>query len=121
MIRLIAILLISGISMQLFSKHLVLVDYLINRSYIASVLCEKKLVPENDCKGKCQLNKQLKKETEREQNSPRNVNAGIDLIFTLQQKTAIDRNLTFIRHYFHFPESKMVSGFAPCTFHPPTC
>ena len=47
-------------------KTLLLVDFVINRDYIANKLCEKKELKGNCCKGYCQLTKQLKQEENRE-------------------------------------------------------
>ncbi|GAA4442631.1 hypothetical protein GCM10023188_42560 [Pontibacter saemangeumensis] len=44
--------------------------YRANRSYIISQLCEQRQVPGSGCKGKCYLQKQLKKNVQREQQLP---------------------------------------------------
>jgi len=42
------------------------ISYQLNYTYISTVLCENKDKPALNCKGKCQLNKELKKTVEEE-------------------------------------------------------
>lgn len=42
------------------------ISYQLNYQYISTVLCENKDKPKMDCKGKCQLNKEIKKNAEEE-------------------------------------------------------
>jgi len=48
------------------------IQYELNKDYIQNYLCEKKELPENTCKGKCHLRKQIKKIADHndEQNFP---------------------------------------------------
>ncbi|MBK9636745.1 MAG: hypothetical protein IPO63_02620 [Bacteroidetes bacterium] len=48
------------------SRSILLLDYELRQDYFASVLCEKKEVPNNTCKGGCHLNKELKAQDEQE-------------------------------------------------------
>lgn len=57
--QLLVFILILLLSVQTFSKWLILLEYRVNQDYIAKVLCENKSKPELKCKGKCQLMKQL--------------------------------------------------------------
>lgn len=54
--------------LQTFSKGLVLAEFMLNRDYIANVLCINKARPQLACHGQCQLMKQMDKETKKEQN-----------------------------------------------------
>ncbi|WP_343305606.1 hypothetical protein AAHN97_00390 [Chitinophaga niabensis] len=54
--------------LQTFSKGLVLAEFMMNRDYIAKVLCINKAKPQLACHGQCQLMKQMEKETKKEQN-----------------------------------------------------
>jgi hypothetical protein len=49
-----------------FNKVVVLADYMLNKKYIATVLCENKAKPMMHCNGKCHLRKQLQKEEEQQ-------------------------------------------------------
>lgn len=46
---------------QLGSRFLVMLDFNLNRDWIANTLCENKSKPQFKCNGKCYLKKQLKK------------------------------------------------------------
>jgi hypothetical protein len=52
-------LLLSLLLLQTFSKWVVILDYRINKKYIAEKLCENKARPALRCNGKCQLMKKL--------------------------------------------------------------
>lgn len=66
-----AILLLTVILSQTFSRFIIIANYELNKEYISKVLCENRDKPKMNCNGKCQLNKQLEKENEKEQ-SPAN-------------------------------------------------
>lgn len=64
-----------------------LLNYQLHKHYIASVLCEKKDVPDNTCQGKCHLIKQLKaaSPTEKNESKPQMPKINLDdyPVFTL--------------------------------------
>lgn len=81
--------LILLLSLQTFSKWLILLEYRVNQDYIARVLCENKTKPELKCKGKCQLMKQLDA-TEKQAGNKENNTAKIqfaDVLFTADSNT----------------------------------
>src|SRR6188768_3660050 len=45
--------------LQTFSKWVMVIDYAINREYIAKTLCENRNKPKLNCNGKCQLMKKM--------------------------------------------------------------
>lgn len=57
--RLLFIFALTGILLQNFSKIYTLLEFQVNREYIAKNLCVKKNEVNNCCKGKCHLQKQL--------------------------------------------------------------
>lgn len=59
MIRLSSILLAVVISFQVLQKTWIVLSYHIHQDFIAANLCENKLNPASNCKGKCYLKKQL--------------------------------------------------------------
>lgn len=69
--RILFILSLTGILMQNFTKVYILLNFQVNRDYIAKNLCVKKNEVNNCCKGKCQLQKQLEKD-EKKHSSPNN-------------------------------------------------
>jgi hypothetical protein len=59
--KLIALTLLSVLFISAMRPYLPYVDYAINKSYIAKVLCENIEKPKLECNGKCHLKKELKK------------------------------------------------------------
>ncbi|HEU0111093.1 MAG TPA: hypothetical protein VFQ73_09470 [Flavisolibacter sp.] len=60
------------ILVQSFSKWLIVLDYTINKEFIAENLCINKEKSKLACKGKCQLAKQLASEENQNSSSPGN-------------------------------------------------
>ena len=58
---------LTGLLLQTFGKGLVLAEYMLNKEYIARVLCINKAKPEKGCNGQCHLMKQMEKETKQEE------------------------------------------------------
>lgn len=58
---------LTGLLLQTFGKGLILAEYMLNKEYIARVLCVNRATPEMGCNGQCQLMKQMEKETKKEQ------------------------------------------------------
>ena len=59
-------LLIMVFLIESISRSILLLDYELRQDYFATVLCEKKEVPNNTCQGGCHLNKELKAQDEQE-------------------------------------------------------
>ncbi len=55
---------------QTFSTWMMILDYNINKNYIATKLCKNRLRPQLHCNGQCVLMKKIKQQEEREQNVP---------------------------------------------------
>jgi len=55
------------------------IDYLLNKDYIAKNLCINKEKPKSCCKGKCHMVKQLQKTNKNTENDPKNANSRIQL------------------------------------------
>ena len=60
--KLTALLLLIIVAGSSFNKAIVLLDYSMNKSFIAAELCENRSMPKSCCQGKCFLKKQLQKE-----------------------------------------------------------
>lgn len=68
---------ISGILLLVLSAYLIIpvlpvIDYLINKDYIANNLCINKDMPKSCCKGKCHMVKQLQKTNQNPGNDTKN-------------------------------------------------
>lgn len=62
----ISILLLVLLSFQVMFKTFLVIDYRINKAYIAANLCENKAKPQMQCEGKCHLKKQITQSEEAE-------------------------------------------------------
>ncbi len=67
--KLIGFTILLSFLLQLSGKFVVLLDYAINKDFIASVLCVNKDVVDSTCEGKCHLKKQLDKKDQEQQQS----------------------------------------------------
>jgi hypothetical protein len=59
-------LILCAFSLQVSAKSVIFLHYWVNKAYIAQNLCEKKEIKNNACQGSCHLNKELKKQDEKE-------------------------------------------------------
>lgn len=75
---------ISGILLLVLSAYLIIpvlpvIDYLVNKDYIAKNLCINKDKPKSCCKGKCHMVKQLQKTNPNSDNDTKNTNKRVQL------------------------------------------
>ncbi len=75
---------ISGILLIVMAAYLILpalpvIDYLINKDYIAKNLCINKDKPKSCCKGKCHMVKQLQKTNQNSEKDPKNTGNRIQI------------------------------------------
>jgi hypothetical protein len=80
----IAILLITCVLMQSFSKLSIIASYELNKDFIASVLCINKKEPVNTCEGKCYLAKQLAQAEKHEHLPAGDLKTKADILFIQQ-------------------------------------
>lgn len=101
-----------------FNKAIVLLDYNMNKNYIAAELCEKRNIPKSCCQGKCFLKKQLQKEE-----SPKNGQTsqkddqGIQWFWESESNNH-DNSFNGIFLFPHY-QLKPCSILLPSVFHPP--
>jgi hypothetical protein len=75
------ILMMAAILGQTFSKSFLVLDYQLNKDYIARVLCINRNKPEMKCEGKCYLCKKLKADAGKDRENPeRRIDNGSELI-----------------------------------------
>ena len=75
---------ISGILLIVMAAYLIIpalpvIDYLVNKDYIAENLCINKDKPKSCCKGKCHLVKQLQKTNQNPEKEPKNTGNRIQI------------------------------------------
>jgi hypothetical protein len=66
--RLISVFLLIVFAIAWLKPSIPFISYELNKYYIQKYLCEQKEKPNNSCKGKCHLRKQIKKINERDNN-----------------------------------------------------
>lgn len=98
-----------------------LIEYNVNKEYIASVLCENRDKPELACNGKCYLNKKLKNNNN--ENSHKHSEPQIDLskypVSPLQQFSDVvtHENIELEQLFYYLSENQ--EGYPPTLFKPP--
>jgi len=121
--KIIALLFFFAFMAQTFSKAVIVLSFYINQNYIAKNLCENRNKPKSCCAGKCQLKKQLNKDTNNEkQSSERKASKESEVLssksFISNLPTPIEYEI--INQYHTHPNEKAVTQ--PTTFfHPPDC
>lgn len=100
------------------SKTLLLVDFFINRNYIANNLCEKKELKNNCCKGYCHLTKQLKQEEKRE-SSNSVIEQKVEFVSDSNLLEGLTFFFFFIQKINHIKIVSLSSGFLSNNFQPP--
>ncbi len=119
MMRILSVVLLLGVLLQTCSKQLIYTDYLVNKDFVASVLCVNKDVPENHCEGKCHLKKQLDQDTQQQEGSKQKSKSGSEVVFLAAQSVVLTA-LTPIAtpHYFNH---RVISSnvILDAVFHPP--
>ena len=116
--RILAILLITGVLFQTFSKQLIYADYLWNKDYVSNVLCVNKAKPQSHCQGKCHLKKQLETNS-KQQDSEKQSKTGIEIVSVSpseNQFSYLPGSAT--TYFFKFVTARVIS-FHESIFHPP--
>jgi|SRR5690606_7380298 len=102
---------------QILSKPVILMNFLINRDYIAANLCENRNQPDLGCQGKCHLKKQMDQD---EQSSEKKVAAQeIVIIFDHVYFTIGPVFTTVLPLQFEPYQPSVLERSSPETFHPP--
>jgi len=75
---------LSGLFLLVLLMYIIIpvlpvIDYLLNKDYIAKNLCVNKDKPKSCCKGKCHMVKQLQKTNKNTENDPKNTNSRVQL------------------------------------------
>ena len=106
---------------QAFRKWLIVIEYNINKDYIAKNLCENRKLPKMHCNGKCQLMKRLAEEEK--QNSPSNTGKikSIEVLFSDAIEVPSIASLPEVskKTFAHYSFSSCIAPIHS-VFHPPT-
>ena len=110
-------------TIQTFSKWVVVIDYNLNRNYIAKNLCVNRARPKMHCNGKCQMMKKLAEEEKQNSSNNSNNTSRIkvqDLVFNDEMNKPVLPALTCIENCYN-EEPPLIKYNAPTAsiFHPP--
>ena len=103
------------------SKSVIVVNFLLNQSQIASELCVMKNIPGNHCNGKCHLKKELQKESQRENKMPENEFSKYEAVKSDFENSTNPYNLAQVEKIFYFYNSKLEEQNPSAIFRPPSC
>lgn len=109
---------------QLGNRVYVLVDFQINKEYIAENLCENKDEPESCCEGSCHLTKELNEVEEKESQSPAAPETKKEkteevLSITYKELFRFTRDIREIQANFKMLDIRTTAGFITAIEHPP--
>ena len=98
----------------------ILLDFKINRDFIAEVFCINKDVPEEMCNGGSYLTDQLEKNEEREQ-SPATSTRNLEITFFIENMAGARpfQFASFTTHFFYCTRVFFSSNYLGEVFHPP--
>lgn len=103
-------------------KTVIVANFLINQSYIATHLCENRNNPASHCHGKCYLKKELKKadepQSQKQQPFPQKQKENTELQF-FTAEISCEKALPEIISKFFLQSEKLLSGCVKKIFHPP--
>jgi hypothetical protein len=108
--------------MQTFSKCVVLLEYNVNKEYVASKLCENRFRPKLYCNGKCQLAKEMAEKGKNE--SPR---SNKEIKSRFEENNFVQNNFLTGLSCFQTPcianktkpSASNVASYTSSVFHPP--
>lgn len=115
-----AFILLIGLLAQTFSKAVIVLDYYVNRDYIAKNLCENRDKPTMNCCGKCQLKKKLKQEDKKdEQNPERRAESRSEVFEETTFNAVVTIPFVAITRTYRAYTAAVVTGVQAVPFHPP--
>lgn len=115
-----AFVVIAVFLLQVITKFTIVVDYALNKEYIAKTFCENKAKPKMHCNGKCHLKKQLEKQEKKEK--PTNTSKEkFEIQFFLDQKIEVDLPSLFFeeRAFVSFYNNNLLINDLRSIFQPP--
>jgi hypothetical protein len=117
-----ASILLIALLVQNCSRYLIILDYQLNKDYIAKNLCENRNKPKCCCCGKCFLKKQLDKNDKEQGTSGNTSQRDKDevLFFTAEKSVLFIRNGIIIKKDYTFNKTSFtLQNPYSSVFHPP--
>lgn len=111
------------LTLKMMSLPVILLQYNLNKAYIAANLCENRNKPQLHCNGTCHLKKQLAKTVETP-DSQDNSNKGTIKIVTVDfvettSAPSFDMQLSLTSIFQPRSNYQYAAGYSPAVFHPP--
>ena len=120
MIKFFAIILSLSILVLSSSKSFILLNYSINKEFIAKNLCENRSEPKMHCNGKCHLKKELQKEEKKDQSPFSSVKEKMEVQLFNSECKVIAPLLCFVPlNFSEFQNENYSSLNSGSIFHPP--
>jgi hypothetical protein len=114
-----AIVLIMLLLTQTFSKWMWVLEYELNKTYIANTLCINKAKPQLQCKGGCQLSKKLAEDEQGSSSVPAVEKSKYSPVFFKKDLETVSCPWQFVpKQETYYLESSYTS-LHPEVFHPP--
>ena len=114
------ILVFLGLLVQSFNKLFIVLDFRLNRNYIAQNLCVNRNKPQMHCNGKCHMMKVMKQEQKKDQDNPeRKAENKFELICAEYYQTRFNQGITITAINYPRLKETIYSGFSTASFHPP--
>jgi hypothetical protein len=118
-----ALVLLLAFAAMTFSKAVIVVNFYVNRDYIAKNLCENRDKPMLHCCGRCQLRKRLAKEDNQDKNNPdRKSENRNEVLFCQDVFQGVNAPFTGIgKSSYYTPVFEGPVDRPSDFFHPPAC
>lgn len=118
--NLLLIVLAFTVLLSSMARTVVVADYLLNKEYIAKVLCVNRDKPQMKCNGKCHLNKQLEKQANAEtEGKDKPVRAVKEITGVLVNATILVQESGNNYQLSVLDCSSLLRGVQSSVFHPP--
>jgi hypothetical protein len=105
---------------QSFNKLFIVVDYQLNKEFIAKNLCVNRNRPAMHCNGKCHMMKLMKQDEKKDQENPeRKLENKFELICFSDNTTNIERFCIITPIIYPVFKENIFTGFQFPSFHPP--
>ncbi len=117
--RIFAYILLLGFILQTCSKQLIYTDYLVNKDFIASVLCINKNSPEKHCEGKCHLKKQLDQDTKQQEGTGQKSKVAGEVVFLSPESIVLEVTAIQIATPYFYYLSRTTNSHTNSVFQPP--
>jgi hypothetical protein len=109
------------IFLRMMAMPISVLEYSINKNFIASNLCENRLKPKMNCHGKCYLNKKLTKSNESQESQNQKTGSNSVVVDYCEQlcKHSFGYHSSLCQNYSDFLAANIKTEFRDLLFRPP--